>query len=117
MSKKGKTMAKNKGTAKVIEQVEISTPVQRVRPAVDEKGFYKTVDMSMEELDKKGLKTKSAIIRFLHGERFSRTAIANFLGIRYQHVRNTLIQQPKRVPASATNTEPTATKEDGEGDA
>lgn len=35
--------------------------------------------------------TKSAKIRFLHSEGFSRGEIAKFLEIRYQHVRNVLI--------------------------
>lgn len=42
------------------------------------------------------LKTKSAKIRYLHGEKFSRSQIANYLGIRYQHVRNVLTTELKR---------------------
>lgn len=45
------------------------------------------------------LKTKSAKIRYLHGEKFSRSQIANFLGIRYQHVRNVLTTELKRTKA------------------
>lgn len=36
-------------------------------------------------------KTKSAAIRHLHAQGWSRAQIANFLGIRYQHVRTVLI--------------------------
>lgn len=35
--------------------------------------------------------TKSAKIRFLHSEGWSRGEISKFLEIRYQHVRNVLI--------------------------
>lgn len=45
------------------------------------------------------LKTKSAKIRYLHGEKFSRSQIANYLGIRYQHVRNVLTTELKRTKA------------------
>ncbi|MGN6094227.1 MAG: GIY-YIG nuclease family protein [Luteibacter jiangsuensis] len=38
-----------------------------------------------------GLATKAEKIRALHGAGFGRAEIARFLGIRYQHVRNTLI--------------------------
>jgi hypothetical protein len=43
------------------------------------------------------LPTKAAKIRALARAGFARAAIARFLGIRYQHVRNVLAQQP---PAS-----------------
>lgn len=43
-----------------------------------------------------GLKTKADKIRALDEAGFSRTDIAQFLGIRYQHVRNTLVQSPGR---------------------
>lgn len=60
-----------------------------------------------------GLPTKSAKIRALHGEGFSRSEIAKQLDVRYQHVRNVLVQdearkakaaQPER-EASAESTE------------
>lgn len=40
-----------------------------------------------------GLQTKADKIRALDSAGFSRTEIAQFLGIRYQHVRNTLVQK------------------------
>lgn len=44
-----------------------------------------------------GLPTKSAKIRALDDAGYSRSEIANFLGIRYQHVRNVLVApKPKR---------------------
>lgn len=42
------------------------------------------------------LKTKSAVIRFLHNEKLSRSEIAKLLNIRYQHVRNVLTQELKK---------------------
>ena len=38
-----------------------------------------------------GLPTKSARIRFLDSQGYTRSQIATVLGIRYQHVRNVLI--------------------------
>lgn len=43
------------------------------------------------------LKTKSAQIRFLIAEGWSRSEIATKLGILYQHVRNVELQPLKRV--------------------
>ncbi len=43
-----------------------------------------------------GLPTKSAKIRALGAAGFERADIARFLGIRYQHVRNVLIQGPPK---------------------
>lgn len=56
----------------------------------------KTVAISYEEIDKLGLKTKSQIIRHLDSVGYSKSAIAKFLNIRYQHVRNVLTQTLKR---------------------
>src|SRR4051812_46486838 len=42
------------------------------------------------------LPTTSAKIRALHGAGYSRSEIAEFLGIRYQHVRNVLVQDEAR---------------------
>lgn len=44
----------------------------------------------------KGLPTKSAKIRALNAKGASRSEIANYLGIRYQHVRNVLVTPLKR---------------------
>jgi AbrB family looped-hinge helix DNA binding protein len=41
------------------------------------------------------LPTKSAKIRALHDAGYSRTEIADFLGIRYQHVRNVLVNDAR----------------------
>lgn len=41
------------------------------------------------------LKTKSAVIRYLSSEGMKRGEIAKLLNIRYQHVRNVLIQPVK----------------------
>lgn len=41
-------------------------------------------------------KTKSALIRYLDKQGMTRGAIAKFMGIRYQHVRNVLITPIKK---------------------
>lgn len=41
-------------------------------------------------------KTKSNVIRFLSGQGWTRSQIASFMSIRYQHVRNVLIQPLKQ---------------------
>lgn len=56
-----------------------------------------TITVSMEQLAKVGLKTKSDIIRFLDKAGYSRSAIAKFLNVKYQHVRNVLTIPQKRV--------------------
>lgn len=43
------------------------------------------------------LKTTSAKIRYLASFNLSRSEISNILNIRYQHVRNVLLQSPKKV--------------------
>ena len=88
---KGNNMAKS---ARVLETVTPEAPVVEVPK--DEKGKFKVVNMSMEEIDAKGWKTKSAIIRGLDGLGYSRSAIATFLGIRYQFVRNVLVTPLKK---------------------
>lgn len=50
-----------------------------------------------------GLPTKSAKIRALDGEGYSRSKIAKFLDIKYQHVRNVLVSaKPKPEPVPET---------------
>jgi len=50
----------------------------------------------------KGLPTKSAKIRALDQEGYSRSEIARYLGIRYQHVRNVLVAPPPKTDAATT---------------
>ncbi len=52
-----------------------------------------------------GLKTKSDKIRTLDAAGYARADIARFLDIRYQHVRNVLVQQP-----SGQSPQPTSEK-------
>jgi AbrB family looped-hinge helix DNA binding protein len=47
-----------------------------------------------------GLPTKSAKIRALNDSGFSRQQIADFLGIRYQHVRNVLLDEERKKKGS-----------------
>ena len=65
-------------------------------PEVDASGRKKKVTVTHEELEAKGLKNKSQVIRYLDSEGFSRSAIAGFLNVRYQHVRNVLITPLKK---------------------
>jgi len=51
-----------------------------------------------------GLPTKSAKIRKLSEAGYERADIARFLGIRYQHVRNVLVQSPPKASRRSTET-------------
>jgi hypothetical protein len=78
----------------VLVDADIIEDVQVVD--VDANGRKKKVNLSYEELDTKGLKNKSQIIRYLDAEGYSRSAIALFLNVRYQHVRNVLVTPLKK---------------------
>lgn len=54
---------------------------------------YKVQDDEQEVMK---LTTTSARIRFLHGKGYDKADIHRLLGIRYQHVRNVLLQPLKR---------------------
>jgi len=56
-------------------------------------------DQLVMERITKNLPTKSEKIRKLNAAGYSRQAIADFLGIRYQHVRNVLVDDERRRPA------------------
>lgn len=67
-------------------------PVQPNEPAVPEAAAPQfELPKLMEEH-----KTKSNVIRFLSGQGWTRSQIASFMGIRYQHVRNVLVQPLKQ---------------------
>jgi bifunctional DNA-binding transcriptional regulator/antitoxin component of YhaV-PrlF toxin-antitoxin module len=53
-------------------------------------------DRETMEAAVRGLTTKSDKIRALDRHGYSRSAIAGFLGIRYQHVRNVLVQSARK---------------------
>lgn len=78
MAKATKTQAVE--TPKVEAQTIVQPTVTEVQPI---KHDYTKL---MEEL-----KSKSAVIRFLDSEGHTRGAIAKFMGIKYQFVRNVLI--------------------------
>ena len=65
-------------------------------PELDASGRKKSVDITHEQLEEKGLKNKSQVIRYLDAEGYSRSAIAGFLNVRYQHVRNVLVTPLKK---------------------
>lgn len=96
-------MTKKSNAAEVIDVIEESentavTEVAEVK--VDDKGRKTEVQMSIEELEGLGLKSKSAVMRHLAGQNYSTSAIAKFLGVRYQFVRNVLNQPLKRPPSA-----------------
>jgi hypothetical protein len=99
MSKINKRRKVEVEEAVVVEAAEIAVPQKEV-VQTDEKGRFKVVQLSMVEWDdiikSKGLKTKSAMIRHLIGEGYSPSAVAKFLDVIYQHVRNVMHQQLKR---------------------
>lgn len=76
----------------MVEQVVAETS----GPEVDANGRKKKVNLSYEELEAQCLKNKSQIIRYLDAEGYSRSAIALFLNVRYQHVRNVLVTPLKK---------------------
>lgn len=88
---KDKEMAK---TARVLE--ETTAPVVQAEVAKDEKGKMKTVNLSMEEVEKMGWKNKSQSIRGLLAMGYSRSAVATFLQVRYQFVRNVEVTPLKK---------------------
>lgn len=74
-------MAENKSAAKAAESTEmVETSINPIAET------YKLDDLMTQ------YKTKSAVIRFLTSEGHTRSNIAKFMGIRYQHVRNVQIQ-------------------------
>jgi phage portal protein BeeE len=82
-----------------IEEFKESLPESRGRPAL-----APNPDMDKYDYNKllEDLKTKSNVIRFLHSRNFSRTDIAKFTGLRYQHVRNVLLMPLTKSPPIAT---------------
>lgn len=82
----------------MVDQVLEATEeqVEELTVEVDASGRKKKVDKTMEELTEAGLKNKSQVIRYLDANGYSRSAIADFLGVRYQHVRNVLVTPLKK---------------------
>lgn len=95
-------MAKKRATNKPLTP---PLPVEPQQP-VNEAGRKMEVLINMMEWDDtikaRSLKTKSAMIRHLWGEGYTRSAIAKFIGCKYQMVRNILVQVPKRPTTTAT---------------
>lgn len=93
---------------KATQANNVETVVEVQEVPVDDKGRKSVVNLTMEEVAERGWQNKSQIIRGLDSEGFSRSAIAKFLDIRYQHVRNVLVQPLKRPAASAETSIPQA---------
>lgn len=105
MSKKSNAVKKTAEVAepRILDDLTQNEPVTIVPPVVEQskpadKG---TVSMTMEQLESLGLKSKSSVIRYLAGAGYTRSAIAKFLNIRYQHVRNVLITPLKTGAATS----------------
>ena len=81
-------------------------PVQSNEPAVPE--AQTQTQAPQFELPKlmEEHRTKSNVIRFLSGLGWTHSQIASFMGIRYQHVRNVLVQ-PLKQKDEAPNAEAT----------
>lgn len=80
-----------KAQAKTTEAtVDATEEVVKVNPI--------TEAFKLPELTEK-YKTKSAIIRFLTAEGHTRSNIAKFMGIRYQHVRNVQVADAEKAEA------------------
>lgn len=82
-------MAKSTNTQETTETVETVENTNQV--PLNDKGEKTSVDLSMEQIEELGLKKKSPIIRYLRLQcqpPYSRSAVAKFLDIRVQHVRN-----------------------------
>jgi AbrB family looped-hinge helix DNA binding protein len=79
---------------------------------------HREMIMSLAKPDKAqltaNLPTKSAQIRALHGAGYSRSEIADFLGIRYSHVRNVLVNDA-RVASSGAGSPKSAAAGGGQG--
>lgn len=75
---------------KVTETTEVQETEVKVNPI--------TEAFKLPELTEK-YKTKSAIIRFLTAEGHTRSNIAKFMGIRYQHVRNVQVADAEKAEA------------------
>ena len=59
-----------------------------------------TADGIKIEAVQKDHKTVSAQIRYLHSKGYDRSTIATFLGKRYQHVRNVLVEDARKAAES-----------------
>lgn len=97
-------MAK-RSNAKKVAQVEINDQdnemeqIATAEAVTEKKGRKQVEKIELSKAQQKeydDLKTKSARIRYLASQSFSRGSIADFLQIRYQHVRNVLETPLKR---------------------
>lgn len=79
-------MAK-KNTARKSEVVEVTTKTEKVNQVLANENIDK---LSAE------LKTKSAMIRYFGSKGYSRSDIAKAMNIRYQHVRNVLVEEARK---------------------
>jgi len=77
-------------------ELEVIKEYEESTIELDASGRKKKVDIAHEQLEELGLKNTSQIIRYLDSQNFSRSAIANFTGKRYQHVRNVLVTPLKK---------------------
>ena len=71
---------------------------QEKAPTIEAVVEAPTITHNYDELIKE-YKTKSAVIRLLTAEGHSRSLIAKFMNIRYQHVRNVQVQDAIKAEA------------------
>lgn len=83
-------------STKVIQKYMDAVESGKIDPKTDLPPVVeKTIEYKYDELLEEH-KTKSGMIRFLASKEFSRGQIAKFMGIKYQFVRNVLIQPVKK---------------------
>jgi hypothetical protein len=129
-------MSKNNQAPKILPDLtqenkapeQIQAPITNVQPSqlpvrLDDKGRMRDVTLTYDQIKDAGVDigNKSMVMRYLWSLNYSRSAIATFLNVRYQFVREVLTRLPKKpetfnVPAQlAANTQSAATKDTVEG--
>lgn len=91
MNAKSQNATKTEATTTVVN----SGPSEAEVKAAAEKA-KKAYEDAIAKVKAMNLGTKSAKIRALFAEGLTRSQIANYLGIRYQHVRNVLVAPMKK---------------------
>lgn len=79
-------------TSQELPSTEPTNPLDEYGPIIN---YPKPSEESLEGLMEQ-YKTKSAVMRYLESIGWTRGKIAKFMGVRYQHVRNVLIQPLKK---------------------
>lgn len=88
-----------KSNTQAAEKVETMQAVETRTIPTNDKGQFNQVILTDEQVEAYNkMSTKSEKIRYLTAMNFSRSAIAKFMGILYQHVREVQLRPLKRGP-------------------